>query len=425
MMHRSTESVTPSNAAIPDLSRTAARTLLLAAQGLLHPPQAAATKAAALGMIRQMGALQIDTIHIVARSPYLVLWSRLGDYDPVWLDELLVEGALFEYWSHAACLLPIEEYPFYRRLMLDGLKVHRTTEQWLREHPQETEQILERIRASGSVRSADFVRSDGRRGTWWDRKPEKQILELLHNTGALMTARRVNFQRIYDLRERVLPSWQDSSAPSLAETRRRLALQAVRALGVATAAFVPDYFRLPKAGMAALLESLAGEGALLRTRIEGWPGSAYVHPDNRAFAEAVASGLESADVTTLLSPFDPIVWDRARGRSLFDFDYTIECYTPAAKRRYGYFTLPILRRGELIGRLDPKAHRKAGVFEVKAIHLEPRAGAALTQALVDDVAGALRACARWHRTPEIVVRASEPPALAKALTASLKRRRGR
>ena len=143
---------------------------------------------------------------------------------------------------------------------------------------------------------------------------------------------------------------------------------------------------------------------------EGWQQPAYIHPDNLALAEAAASGALVPELTTLLSPFDPLVWDRARALAMFNFDYRIECYTPAPKRRYGYFTLPILRRGQLIGRLDPKAHRKEGRFEVKALHLEP--GIPASDELAHDLAGALRDCASWHETPLVDVRWSDPPELA-------------
>ena len=398
------------------LTPAGARTVMLAAQGLLRPPREPATKEDVLDAIRRMGALQIDTISVVARSPYFVLWSRLGAYDPVWLDELLAEGSLFEYWSHAACFLPTEDWPLYRRLMLDGLKGDRHRA-WLDAHAEQAERLLAHIREHGPVRSADFVDARGRAGTWWDWKPEKIALECLHSTGELMIARRHGFQRVYDLRERVLPAWDDAQAPPLDETLRRLALKAVRALGVARAAWVPDYFRTAKKGAAALLETLAREGELLHVQVEGWNAPAYVHPDNRAVAEAAASESLQSDVTALLTPFDPIVWDRARARELFGFDYMIECYTPAPRRRYGYFTLPVLHRGALVGRLDAKAHRRQGLFEVKALHLEP--GVEVTDALIADLAATLRACAAWHGTPDVVVQWSDPPELAGSLSSSL------
>jgi uncharacterized protein YcaQ len=363
-----------------------------------------------------MGVLQIDSISVVARSPYLVLWSRIGAYDPIWLDELLAEGAIFEYWSHAACFVPIEDYGLYRRLMLDKTDKTRV---WMEAHPDALEHVLGHIRKEGPVRSAEFARTDGKAGGWWEWKPEKRALEHLFAAGELMISHRENFHRVYDLRERVLanalPAWEDALAPTEPEVRRALALKAVRALGVAVARWVPDYFRTPKRGAASLLEELADERSLLRAEIEDEP--AYVHPENTRLAEEVLSGRAQSSVTTLLSPFDPVVWDRARASELFGFDYKIEVYTPAARRRYGYYSLPILHDGALVGRLDAKAHRKEGLFEVKAVHLEP--DTLVSEELVASLAGAVRACAAWHATPDVLVRRSDPSELAAALQSAL------
>jgi uncharacterized protein len=401
-----------------EFSREAARALLLVAQGLDSLPERPATKDDVLGAVRRMGVLQIDSISVVARSPYLVLWSRLGSYEPRWLDELLAEGALFEYWSHAACFIPIEDYGLYRGLMLGD---RENPVAWMQAHSDEMEHVMERVRESGPVRSAEFARTDGRAGGWWEWKPAKRALEHLFAAGELMISRRENFHRVYDLRERVLeralPDWEDALAPNEQEVRRTLALKAVRSLGVAVARWVPDYFRTPKKGVAGLLEDLTDEGSLLRARIEGWDEPAYVHPDNAGPAEEILSGGQRSSLTTLLSPFDPVVWDRARALELFDFEYKIEVYTPAARRRYGYYSLPILHHGALVGRLDAKAHRKQGLFEVKAIHLEP--GVAASDDLVTGIAGALRGCAEWHGTPEVLVRQSDPPGLAGPLRAEI------
>ena len=390
--------------------------MLLAAQGLGSPPRRSAIRDDVLDAIRRMGVLQIDSISVVARSPYLVLWSRIGAYDPIWLDELLAEGAIFEYWSHAACFVPIEDYGLYRRLMLDKTDKTRV---WMEAHPDALEHVMGHIREEGPVRSAEFARTDGKAGGWWEWKPEKRALEHLFAAGELMISHRENFHRVYDLRERVLanalPNWEDALAPTELEVRRALALKTVRALGVAVARWVPDYFRTPKRGAASLLEELADEGSLLRAGIEDEP--AFVHPENARLAEEVLSGRMQSSVTTLLSPFDPVVWDRDRASELFGFDYKIEVYTPAARRRYGYYSLPILHDGALIGRLDAKAHRKEGLFEVKAVHLEP--GVAVTGSLVSSVAGAVRECAAWHETPEVLVHGMQTSEFAVSLRSAL------
>lgn len=390
------------------LTLEGARALHLAAQGLDRRPRRRATRADVLDTIRRMGALQIDTIQVVARSPYLVLWSRLGSYEPRWLDELLAAGELFEYWSHEACFLPVEDYPLYRHRMLDpGAMGWKYAPAFVERHRAEMERLLAAVRERGPVKSSDFERTDGRGGGWWEWKPEKRMLESLFTAGELMVARRERFQRVYDVCERVLPGWSDTRLPPPEEVSRALVLKAVRALGVAKASWVADYFRMPKRSTPGVVRALAEEGALLRGEVEGWREPLYFHPELREQAEAAAAGELRPRLTTLLSPFDPVVWDRARARELFGFDYRLECYTPGPKRRYGYFTLPILRRGALVGRLDPKAHRREGVFEVRSLHLEP--GVRPTPALAAELARALRECAAWHGTPEVRVGDADPP----------------
>ena len=398
------------------LTLAAARALHLAAQGMLQPRRKRATKDDVLAAIRAMGVLQIDTISVVARSPYLVLWSRLGDYDADWLGQHLAEGALFEYWAHEACFVPIDDYGLLRHRMLNPAAMGwKYSESWMRDNGAVVEAVLAHIRDNGPVRSSDFERSDGKAGGWWAWKPEKRSLEVLFTAGALMIARRHNFQRVYDLAERVHPSWHDSQLPAMDATRRQLALKAVRALGVCKGSWIADYYRTrpPRINP----EQLVAQGALLRAAVLGWDEPVYIHPDHRELAERACAGQLAPTVTTLLSPFDPIVWDRRRALELFGFDYRLECYTPAEKRRYGYFTLPILRRGALVGRVDAKAHRREGVFEVKALELEP--GVRVSERFCADVAQALLRCARWHACGQLRITRTVPAGLAAQLEAAL------
>jgi hypothetical protein len=376
--------------------------MMLAAQGLLQPPPQPACKADVLATIRQIGILQIDTINVVARSPYLVLWSRLGQYQPAWLDELLAEGALFEYWAHAACFIPIEDFALFRGRMLKMRSAEYATHYWwsLLEHTDLVQRILERIRLEGPLRSSDFESDHKLQGGWWNWKDEKHALEHLFNTGELMIARREKFQRVYDLQERVLPGWEDRQTCSEEEARRALVLKTVRAQGISRIAWVAHYYYLTKTGLAELIKGLAHEGALQEVDVDGWPEPAYVHPDHQDLLDQAAAGSLEPTLTTLLSPFDPLVQDRARARQEFGFDFTIECYLPQAKRRYGYYALPILHRGALVGRLAVKAHRAKGVFEVKGLWLEP--GWELKGALADELGPALQRCAAWHGTPQVV-----------------------
>ncbi|HDR9872082.1 TPA: winged helix-turn-helix domain-containing protein [Burkholderia cenocepacia] len=397
------------------LSPAAARALHLAAQGLLTPPRRKATKSDVLDTIRRMAQLQIDTIHVVARSPYLVLFSRLGDFSPQWLDEHLAEARLFEYWSHEACFLPIEQFGLMRYKMLDPSGMGwKYAAEWHAQNRPEIERLLARIRAEGPVRSADFAREDGVKGNgWWDRKPEKRHLEVLFTTGDLMVSERRNFQRVYDVRERVLPGWDDTrDLPPREAVLPTLLDYTCRALGVVRADWVADYYRLPRRSYRAELERLAETGDLIPVQIDDWKEPAYVHRSLDAWLPAAAADTLRSTVTTLLSPFDPVVWDRRRASTLFGFDYTIECYTPEHKRRYGYFCLPVLHRGRLVGRVDAKAHRTLGTFELKAVHVEP--GVRFGTGLAADVAKAVKKLAAWHGTPEVRVRHA-PPELVKAL----------
>jgi uncharacterized protein len=402
------------------LSSRAARLLHVVAQGLDRRPRRRATKADVLAAVRRMHVLQLDTISVVARSPYLVLFSRLGRYEPAWLDELLAGGALFEYWAHEASLLPIEDYPLLRHRMLQPEQLGwKYRPAWVHENRHELDRVLAWIREHGAVRSADFVRTDGGQAGWWEWKPEKRALEALFTAGELMVARRQGFQRVYDLRERVLPGWSDDALPDHDHAEAQLAAQAVQGLGIATARWVADYYRTDRRATAARVEQLAAEGGLLQARVDGWDEVAYVHPANRELARRAQAGSLRASLTTLLSPFDPLVWDRGRAAAMFGFDYRLECYTPEAKRRHGYFVLPVLRRGAIVGRLDAKAHRRAGVFEVHSLYLED--GVRASAAVQADIARALRDAAEWHGTPEVVITRTEPRGVRGALQALLRR----
>ncbi|QDQ27159.1 winged helix-turn-helix domain-containing protein [Chitinimonas arctica] len=394
----------------PALSLAAARSLHLAAQGLLAPSRRKAGKADVLACIRRMALLQIDTIHVVARSPYLVLWSRLGQYDPAWLEALLAEGKLFEYWAHEACFVPTEDYGLLRHRMLDLTGMGwKFSLQWLQKHGAEIEALVQRIREQGPVRSADFERAGGGKGSgWWDWKPEKRHLEVLFTSGRLMVAERRNFQRVYDLAERVLArgfadGWRDErDLPTPEAARLEMIRRSCQALGVVKAGWIADYYRLKGGKYEQPLHALADSGELIPVRLESASHDAFVHRDLAPLLDKAVAGELQSTVTTLLSPFDPVVWDRKRAAELFDFDYRIECYTPAEKRKYGYFVLPILSRGKLVGRVDAKAHRKLGVFELKALYLEP--GIRASQRLIGDIGAAVQRCADWHGTPHIEVR---------------------
>ena len=282
------------------------------------------------------------------------------------------------------------------------------------------DKLLAHIETTGPVKSSDFERKDGGGGAWWGWKDEKRWLEAGFALGELMVARRDNFQRVYDLAERVagavVADWNRTAiAPD--QVRRDIILKSVAALGITQARWIADYYRSKPRLRDGDLDALVAEGALLRVAVKGWDVPGYVHPQHAvALAKAIAGRLR-ATRSTLLSPFDPVVWDRERVREFFGFDYTLECYTPAPKRRYGYFVLSILVRGRLVGRLDAKAHRTQGVFEIKALHLE--AGVDGSESLARDIAAAIDECARWHGTPQVRLGRCRPAGFNRCLKVAL------
>jgi uncharacterized protein YcaQ len=404
-----------------ELTLQQARCLQLAAQGLLRTSVRAATRSAVRACIERMGLLQIDTIHVVARSPYLVLFSRLGAYPQSWLDEALDHGEVFETWAHEACFAPIDDLQAHRVFNREVRK------HWGLEHAQksnaqqrtELDKLLEHIRENGAVKASDFERTGGKGSPWWGWKDEKRWLEALFATGELMVSRREKFQRVYDLAERVAPQLVESAEVRTTGQVQQLFIEkSVAALGVTQARWVHDYYRSKPRLNDAGLDALVEQGALHRVRVQGWQACAYVHASQmRLLRQALANQL-AATHTALLSPFDPIVWDRERALAMFNFDYRLECYTPEAKRVHGYFVLPILCRGELIGRLDAKAHRAQGIFEVKALHVQT--GAAWTASQIVDVAHAIQRCANWHATTTVRVKQTRPAKLAAALQRALR-----
>ncbi len=369
-----------------------------------------------------MRLLQIDSIHVVARSPYLVLHSRLGDYTPQWLDDALETGKLAEQWAHEACFVPAADLALHQawRMQRSMHWAHKHAARMHREHKQGMDELLSHIRQHGAARAADFEGEKRAAGGWWSWKLEKRWLEAWFALGELMVTRRERFQRVYDLAERVLgkldpPLDQAPLQLDHAALRERFILDSVRALGVAQARWIADYYRLKPTVTDRELASLVAAGELLMVQVADWKVPAYVHRDHAELLTQASKGQLRGTHTALLSPFDPVVWDRARAQALFGFEYTIECYVPEPKRRYGYYVLPILHRGRLIGRLDAKAHRSDGIFEIKALFLEPDIEP--TERMFEDLAHAVMATARWHGTPQVRLVRSRPASVAAALRA--------
>ncbi len=385
---------------VPQLSITAARHLHLAAQGLLQKPSRRAKPEDILSTIRRMSLLQIDTINIVARSPYLVLFSRLGAFETRWLDEALRNGELMEYWAHEACFLPREDFALVRHRMLAPDKMGwKYRQAWMQEHAAEIEQLIAHIEEHGPVRSADFEHP--RKGTsgWWEWKPHKRHLEGLFTAGKVMVIERRNFQRVYDLTQRVMPQWDDVRDLLSQEQAEAIMLEkSARSLGLFRAQWLADYYRLRRPALAQALAQMQEAQTILPVNVEGL-GPAWLHASLLPLLEQAQADKLTATHSAVLSPFDPVVWDRKRAEQLFGFSYRLECYTPAPKRQYGYFVLPLLHRGQLVGRMDAKMHRKTGVLEVIALFLEE--GVSPSLQLEKGLQRAITDFARWQGAQRI------------------------
>jgi uncharacterized protein len=395
-----------------ELSQQQARRLQIHSLGLGTPSAQTVTKVNLLEEIIRMGVLQIDTINIVARSQYIVLWSRLGSYPLNWLDELLAEKHLFEYWAHAACYIPMKDYPLYQWKVTSHRKKAEDNDTWLGQNFNFANEILNGIRKNGPVKSSNFKRKDGIKGTWWNWKDEKIALEHLLLVGELMVAKREQFQRVYDLTERVHPNGLEE-VYSEAEAKIILTTRTIKSLGIALPQWIPDYYRLPKSKQESVLGSLVESDEILPVNIEGIESAGYIHKDHLKLYESIISGSANPHRTVILSPFDPLLWDRARLKTLFAFDFRLECYLPAPKRKFGYWLLPILHNDSIVGKMDVKADRKNKVLEIKSIFLED--GVKVSDDLLDGLSGTIHNFANWHNTPEINLQYSNHPTLLSSL----------
>lgn len=320
--------------------------------------------------------MQLDSINVLERAHYLTLWSRFGPYNRRRLDGLVYRRRLlFEYWAHAACLVPTSMLPWWRRAMLDYRVRHTGWSDWLRRNTRTLRRVRETIAQNGPMANADF---DGRRprgaSGWWNWKPVQHALHYLWMSGALAIDSRRHFHKRFDLFERALPDSVSMSAVTSDEFRRWHLERTLHALGAATIADVAGYFTFPRfgpGGRRVALAELRARDAITDVRVEDSSLSWLVLTrDLPALARAARAGASSVG-TTLLSPFDSLLWYRERAARLFGFDYRIQVYTPSAKRLHGYYTLPILHDGALIGRVDAKAHRTARRLEVVSVHFEP------------------------------------------------------
>jgi len=340
-------------------------------------------------VLKRVALIQIDSVNVLARAHYLPAFSRLGPYDTDLLDRLSQRAPrrLFEYWGHEASLLPVELYPLLRWRME---RAHRDAwggmQRVQRDRPELVTAVLEQVAERGPIAASELAEERPRRsGPWWDWSDTKRALEFLFWSGQVTCARRRRFERLYDLPERVLPrAVLEAPAPEPADAQRDLVRIAARSLGVAGERDLRDYFRLPTPEAKARVAELVEAGELLPVEVEGWgrtPG----------YLAAGARIPRRVEARALIGPFDPLIWERSRIARLFAFEFRLEIYVPAPKRRHGYYVLPFLLGDRLVGRVDLKSDRAAGVLRAIAVHLEPGAPADTPDALAVELAS----MARW------------------------------
>ncbi len=378
----------------PRITLERARRLALGAQGFNDPPLRGAPDIRHFRrVLARVGVVQLDSVNVIARAHYLPFFARLGPYDRDALDRWLWRsGELFEYWVHEASLTSMERWPHFAHRM-EQEHPWRSIERIAAEQPGFVDQVRAEVRDNGPLRVGELSEGRGRTGPWWGYGPGKLALEWLFVRGEVAIADRPNFTRLYDLTSRVIPERVRSQATNFTAALPVLLRDAVRHHGIGTVADLADYHRLKVRDARPVLRSLATRGEIAEVSVDGWPGPVYMDPE--------LSVPRSIDGAALLAPFDPVVWFRDRAERLFGFRYRIEIYVPKERRVHGYYVLPLLLDGELVGRVDLKADRAAGRLRVEGAFTEPgrdrvRAGAALGKLL--------QTLAAWQQLDEVEIR---------------------
>lgn len=384
------------------LSRAEARRIALAAQGFGRPRPSSAGTRQLNSAIARMGTLQIDSVNVFARSHYMPLFSRVGAYDTAALDRLLFarRAPYVEYWAHVASFIAAEDWALFRFRMDDmRARYSERADSWYASNREIVEWVRAELAARGPLRPAEIEHDakQDRRGPWWDWDVVKNALEYLWLFGEVAIAGRRGFERRYGLAEQVIPAEVLAAPVDRDDAVRELVRRAAVAYGVATAADLADYWRIrdrPRI-MAAIADLEAG-GELEAVEVKGWtsagrPARAWVHRD--------AALPRRVDAAAILTPFDPVVWFRDRAERLFDFEYRIEIYTPAPKRRFGYYSLPVLVGDDLVGRVDLKADRAASTLFVQSAWWEHGRPEDAAPRLADE----LRLAARWQGLGDISI----------------------
>lgn len=384
------------------VSAAEARRLALVAQGFGSAPRGRVTTEHLTDTIARLGVLQLDSVNVFERSHYLPIFSRLGTYDTGLLDHMLLDPHVpathIEYWAHEAAFIPVESWPLWQWRMRESREHNERPDSWLAQHRKLADDLLARLHSEGPATFSQLEgKRDERRGSWWDWSDVKVALEYLFEGGVITAIGRTNFQRIYAPVADVIPHHLLTAAVDKPVARRALVLDAVRALGIGVLADIADYYRFKVAPTKIALDELVESGAVDRVGVDGW-----THRGETLDAYIVAGTTfpdRARHVSTILTPFDPITWNRARASRMFGFDYKIEIYTPASKRVYGYYSLPILMGDALVGRIDLKADRKTRTLIVKSAHWEPQR----PKDAADRLSDVVRRAASWRGLENIAV----------------------
>ena len=375
---------------LDELTIVEARSLALAAQGFDKPrTKTKSTTADAVAVIKKLGVIQIDSVNVLVRSQELPLFSRLGDHDRDAISKATSHRKIFEYWGHEAAHLPVELHPVFRFKMhaaRSGKLKHWGLTSFYADNKAFVRRILKHVEINGSTCARDLSTRTTKKSSWWDWDEAKTALEYLFLTGELTSCGRgSDFARVYDTPERVLPE-KILQMPTLSETdaRKDLLVRAMRAQGVATLRDLADYYRQKPAVVKPLVSELVEQGVLREVAVDGWQDKAFVHRSAKLPRKLYA--------TALLSPFDSLVWCRPRNERLFDFHYRIEIYTPKEKRKFGYYVLPFMMNGQMVGRVDLKADRENSKLLVQSVHTEK---GIKRPAINDALTSELRLMASW------------------------------
>ena len=341
-----------------------------------------------LDVFDRTNLLQVDSVNVFERAHYMPLFSRLGRYEKQELDDLTggFNPKLIEYWAHEASIIKTDELPLFHWRMSDN-RYHNWDEKlgaW----------IEQELRSRGPLTTSDLEHPEhSRKGSWWGWSDVKRTLERMFYCGALVSGGRTKFKRIYALPDQVLPSQLLENPPSKDDAQKELLVKSARSLGIATQKDLADYFRLRATQITHLLSELVEDGRLFKADVDGWQSDAYLIPETN-LTPATHSG------TTILSPFDPVCWNRDRTSRIFSFDYKIEIYVPEPQRKFGYYSLPVLHNGELIARLDLKSNRQEKTLQVKSSWAEE---SKLKRFPSSALAKHLRSVAEWQGLDSIEI----------------------